>query len=46
MNERDGVGYGTMDEQAVLSSLREIAEMVWPTATQMTAERMRGSTTA
>ena len=38
-----GVGYGTTDEQAVLGSLGEIAEMVWPTATLMTAERMRGS---
>lgn len=38
-----GVGYGTTDEQAVLGSLGEIAEMVWPTATLMTAERTRGS---
>ena len=38
-----GVGYGTTDEQAVLGSLGEIAEMVWPTATLIAADRTRGS---
>ena len=38
-----GVGYGTTDSQAVLGSLGEIAEMVWPTATLMRAARTTGS---
>ena len=38
-----GVGYGATDEQAVLGSLGEIAEMVGPTLTLLAAERHRGS---